>query len=177
MASTDFHVNGPTVVRWKIAGAQGTATALGYTDNDDLIRISTIDHRRNYTRNDGGDMIAESVLSGTTATLDMTLVSWDETELNELISYCRTGTAGSAIGDQGKIATVGGPTVTGNVRCVALEIFPANTGADAYLFNRMILTTGPEYMDLGNAVKRISMSFTSAFVAGDTVFATISNAT
>lgn len=171
MAATDFHINGPTVIKWSAAGADARNN-LGYTDNDDLVRISMIDHKRTYTRNDGGDMIAEGVYAGSTATLDLTLVSWDEGELASLISRCRTGTASSGVASQGGIATVG-KAISGNL--IALEIAPTNTGADVYLFPRLMLQTGPEIMDLGNAVKRISMSFISFWVAGQSTFATVSN--
>lgn len=172
MPATDFHINGPTVIKWSAAGA-GSRNNLGYTDNDDLVRISMIDHKRTYTRNDGGDMIAEGVYAGSTATLDLTLVSWDEGELASLISRCRTGTASSGVASQGGIATVG-KAASSNL--IALEIEPTNTGADVYLFPKMMLQTGPEIMDLGNAVKRISMSFISFIPnSGGTTFATVSN--
>ena len=155
MASTDFHINGPTVIEFKNAGAGGSYTSLGYTDNDDLIRISSVDHKRTYTRNNSGDMIAEAVLNGTTATLDFTLVSWDEVALATLIARCRTGT-GTALADSGKIATIGRSALLNGVE---IKITPTNTGADVYVFPRLMLQSGPEIIDLGNAVKRVSLSF------------------
>ena len=177
MAATDFHVNGPTVIGWKVAGSEGSFSSLGYTDNDDLVRITATDHKRTYTRNDGGDMIAEAVYSGTTGTLDLTLVSWDEAALSGLISHCRTGTATAGVAAQGSIATVGGPILgtAGNLRTVSIQINPTNAGADVYEFPRLMLNTGPEYIDLGNAVKRVSLSFTSVWTTTQTAFVAISN--
>lgn len=175
MAATDFHVNGPTVVKWAPIGS--ALEDLGFTDNDDLIRITSSDHRRTYTRVDGGDMIAEAVMGGTTGTLDMTLVSYDETELSKLISRCRTGSVTSpSVAMQGLISTVGGQVVTS--RLIRIQIYPKNIGADIYDFPYMMLTAGPEYIDLGNAVKRVSLSFTSVW-ADDTLthFVDISNRT
>ena len=155
MASTDFHINGPTVIEFKNAGDGGSYTSLGYTDNDDLIRISSVDHKRTYTRNNSGDMIAEAVLNGTTATLDFTLVSWDEAALSTLLARCRSG-AGTSLANSGLIATIGRSALSNGVE---IKITPTNSGADVYVFPRLMLQSGPEIIDLGNAVKRVSLSF------------------
>ncbi len=130
-AATDFHVNGPTTVRWGLN--TGALIDLGFTDNDDLVRIAVTDHKRIFTRNDSGDMIAEVVYSGSTAVIDVTFVSINEDELNELVSKARTGAGATAIANQGVFATVGGVTI-GNaapatgVRIFSLEIEPTNAG-------------------------------------------------
>lgn len=174
-AATDFHVNGPTTVRWGLNA--GTLVDLGFTDNDDLVRIAVTDHKRIFTRNDSGDMIAEVVYSGSTAVIDVTFVSINEDELNELVSKARTGTGATTIANQGVFATVGGVTIgnanpANGVRIFALEIEPTNSGETKFTFPRVMLTSGPEYMDLGNAVKRIAMSFTTVAPASGTAFMT-----
>ena len=74
MPMTDFHVSGPTKIRWGVGGTTDVLDELGYTDNEDLIRISATDHKRMFSRNDQGDMVGEVVLSGTTFSIDFTMV-------------------------------------------------------------------------------------------------------
>jgi hypothetical protein len=162
-AATDFHVNGPTTIYWDIGGTASPATELGKTDNDDLIRITMRDHYRTFSRNDTGDMIAESVTAGTTAVIDFTMVSWNKDELEKLIKRARTGGAVAAgIANEGIFATIGGSTIQGaNPKTFALKIEPTNAGGTIYTFKNLMLSTGPEYMDFGNTLKRIAFSFTS----------------
>ena len=183
MAETDFHINGPTVVKWAVytpGGETPTFTNLGYTDNDDLIRIVVTDHKRLFNRNDSGDMISQAVMSGSTAVLDMTLISWDEEQLNNLLYRCRTGTGtGATIANQGNFASVGGiasTTASTTGRDIAIQIQPTNTGADIYLFPKLMLNTGPEYLELGNTAKRLAWSFITMYdsTATTSTFAVIS---
>lgn len=171
-AAIDFHVNGPTTIYWNVGGTSAPATELGKTDNDDLIRITMRDHYRTFSRNDTGDMIAEGVVAGSTAVIDFTMVSWNQDELEKLIKRARTGgslTAG--VGNEGIFATVGGSIVNGaSPRTIALKIEPTNAGGTIYTFKNLMLSTGPEYMDFGNTLKRIAFSFTS--VAGTEVAVT-----
>lgn len=163
MAAGDFHVNGPTKIYWGAGAAVANASLaeLGRTDNDDLVRITGRDHYRTFSRNDLGDMIAEAVTAGTTYTIDFTMVSWDQSELNRLLKKCRQGNVTSpTIADEGIAATVGGSVVTGGERMVTVRIVPEQNGSTIYKFNAM-LSAGPEYMDMGNTVKRIALSFTS----------------
>lgn len=161
MAATDFHVNGPTKIYWGAGSAveDSNLVEIGRTDNEDLVRITARDHYRTFTRNDLGDMIAEAVFSGTSFSLDFTMVSWDQTELNKLLKKCRQGTAQSpVIADEGIRATVGGVVVMQGERTVTIKIDPEKVGEIAYKFNCM-LSAGPEYMDMGNTVRRIALSF------------------
>lgn len=174
--ASDFHVNGPTKIYWDIGGTATPANELGRTDNDDLIRITMRDHYRTFSRNDTGDMIAEGVVAGSTAVIDFTMVSWNQDELEKLIKRARTGgslTAG--VGNEGIFATVGGSIVNGaSPRTIALKIDPTNVGGTTYTFKNLMLSTGPEYMDFGNTLKRIAFSFTS--VAGTEVAVTTTKA-
>lgn len=162
-AATDFHVNGPTTIYWNVGGTSAPAVELGKTDNDDLIRITMRDHYRTFSRNDTGDMIAESVVAGTTAVIDFTMVSWNQEELEKLIKRARTGgSLAAGIANEGIFATVGGSVINGaSPRTIALKIEPTNTGGTIYTFKNLMLSTGPEYMDFGNTLKRIAFSFTS----------------
>lgn len=161
MAAGDFHVNGPTKIYWGAGAANANLAELGRTDNEDLVRITGRDHYRTFSRSDLGDMIAEAVLAGTTWSIDFTMVAWDQDEVNKLIAKCRQNkTSGQAIADEGEEATIGGVVVSGGARMVTLKIDPDRTGETVYVFNCM-LSAGPEYMDMGNTVKRIALSFTS----------------
>jgi hypothetical protein len=134
---------------------------LGRTDNDDLIRISGRDHIRTFSRSDLGDMIAEAVTAGTTWTIDFTMVAWDQAELNKMLKHVRQGDVTNPdIGDEGVSAEVGGVVVTSGTRSITLTIDPDKVGATRYTFHCM-MSAGPEYMDMGNTVRRIAMSFTS----------------
>jgi len=162
-AATDFHVNGPTSIYWDVGGTAAPGNNLGKTDNDDLIRITFRDHYRTFSRNDTGDMIAESVVAGTTAVIDFTMVSWNKDELEKLIKRVRTGgSAAAGIANEGIFATVGGSVVNGaSPRTISLKIDPTTVGETVYTFKNLMLTTGPEYIDFGNTLKRIAFSFTS----------------
>lgn len=162
MAAGDFHVNGPTKIYWAPGPAAADPDELGRTDNDDLIRISGRDHIRTFSRSDLGDMIAEAVTAGTTWTIDFTMVAWDQAELNKLLKHVRQGdVTNPGIGDEGISAEVGGVVIgTSGTRSITLLIDPEKVGATQYEFHCM-MSAGPEYMDMGNTVRRIAMSFTS----------------
>lgn len=169
----DFHVTGPVKIQWAIAS--GTLADLGQTDNEDLVRISVRNHQRSFSRNDQGDMIGESVLSGSTAMVDFTMIAWNQEELVKLIERTRVGgTPAYAVGDEGLFATVGGVVVNHATlaKTIKLKITPTNTGAISYEFPTMILSSGPEYMDFGNTVKRVALSFTTIAPASGTVIMT-----
>jgi hypothetical protein len=170
MAAKDFHINGPTVIKW---GASTANTDIAYTDNDDLVRITVRDHYRTFTRNDTGDMIAEGVHAGSTATIDFTAAAWDDNQLWSLLSKARVGTITSAVASEGAFATVGAPIVNGSAPCVfALAVVPTNPGAVVYTFPKVMLSAGPEYIDLGNSVKRIALTFTTVAPASGTTIIT-----
>jgi hypothetical protein len=179
-AATDFHVNGPTKIYWDIRGTAVPSNQLGFTDNDDLIRITVREHIRTFSRNDTGDMIAEAVRNGTTATIDFTMVSWNQTELEKLIKIVRSGgaSATSGIANEGLFSGVGLAIVNGSSKgTIALRIQPTNSGETVYTFKNLMLVTGPEYIDFGNTLKRIAFSFTSVVPVNEpaeTTFATTS---
>ena len=169
----DFHVTGPVKIQWAVEG--GTLADLGQTDNEDLVRITVRDHHRSFSRNDQGDMIGESVLSGTTAIVDFTMIAWDQEELVKLIERARKGgTPGYAAADEGLRATIGGVVVNHPTlpKTIKLKIVPTNSEV-SYEFPRLMLASGPEYMDMGNTVKRIALSFqTMAPASGDVIMVT-----
>jgi hypothetical protein len=171
MPATDFQVSGPTTIAWTDST---NFVNLGFTDNEDLIRISATNHSRSFSRNDQGDMIGEAVMSGTTFTIDFTLVSWDQAELVKLISKVRSGTASANAADEGLFATVGGTVVNGATsRRIGLRITPTTSGQIVYSFPRVMLASGPEYLDFGNTLKRVALSFvTLAPASGTTVVTT-----
>jgi hypothetical protein len=176
-ASTDFHVTGPVVISWAIVG--GNYAELGRTDNEDLVRISVTDHKRMFSRNDQGDMIGEIVLSGSTATVDFTMVSWNQTEIEKLIERARVGTSTGGIAKEGLFATIGGTVVGGAApKTIKLKIEPTTSGETVYEFALVHLASGPEYMDFGNTLKRIALSFaTLAPASGTTTIITTSTKT
>lgn len=186
MPATDFHINGPTVVVLVHKSIEGGSMLLGYTDNDDLVRVEMSDHKQVFTRNDGGDMITQAMYLGTSATLDMTLASWDHAALNTLMKITGLGNlvAGDpSTADQGRMATVGGLLVpqrdrqgsiigSNDDRTIGLVIEPLNvgsvsppavTGPMRYTFTRLMLQTGPRFMELGNATKRLAFSFITVY--------------
>lgn len=187
MPATDFHINGPTVVVLVHPSIPNGSMFLGFTDNDDLIRVEMTDHKKVFNRNDGGDMITQALHLGTTTTLDMTLVSWDHAALNTLMRITGLGNVSGSptTGDQGRTATVGGLLVPqvgrqGSIigsaadRTIGLVIEPQNvanppaTGPMRYTFRRLMMQTGPRFMDLGNATKRLALSWITVFgSAGD----------
>lgn len=174
-AMTDFHVAGPCKIQWNQGGG-GAVADLGYTDNEDLIRISVTDHKRMFSRNDQGDMVGEAVLSGSTATIDFTMVSWNQDELQKLVRVVRTGETTNAVTNEGLFATVGGLVRNGAARRdLKLTILPTTVGQIKYEFASVMLVGGPEYLDFGNSLKRIALSFqTMAPSSGGTIITTSS---
>jgi hypothetical protein len=189
MPSTDFHITGPTVVLVTHPELGNDPVEFGYTDNDDMIRLEATDHKQVFTNNSSGDMIRQAIFLGTTWTIDMTLVSWDEDVLNRIIKVSRLGIDGQGsnpavtIASQGSFATVGGLLVPkarpdGSIfaaatedRTIGLIIEPKNTGAagnvalqpDRYVFASVMLQAGPKYIDIGNAAKRLAWSWVTVY--------------
>lgn len=173
MPATDFHVAGPVRIDWATSGTAGTQ--LGVTDNEDLVRITAVDHRRTFSRNDQGDMIGEIVYSGSTFTIDFTMVSWDQGELQKLIERCRVGTAVGGVGAEGLFATVGKTGINNaSPNTISLKISPTTVGEIVYSFEKVLLASGPEYLDFGNTLKRIALSFVTTAPASGTTVATTS---
>lgn len=174
MPATDFHVAGPVRIDWATTGS--ASTQLGVTDNEDLVRITAVDHRRTFSRNDQGDMIGEVVYSGSTFTIDFTMVSWDQTELQKLVERCRVGTSAGAVTAEGLLALVGKTGINhANPNTITLKISPTTSAEIVYEFPKVLLASGPEYLDFGNTLKRIALSFvTTAYGASATTVATTS---
>jgi len=175
--SGDFHVQGPTKVLWKLPSEGEQAyRELGYTDNEDLIRITTRDHVRTFSRNDQGDMVGTAAYSGTTMTIDMTLISFDQDEFVKLIHRTRggSGTPAASPANEGLFSTVGGIL---SDRLISIQILPTRVGEIKYLFSRVMLVTGPEYIDFGNTIKRLAMSFQTVAPTEGTAVVTTSAVT
>lgn len=173
MAATDFHVAGPVRIDWALSGT--ASTQLGVTDNEDLVRITAVDHRRTFSRNDQGDMIGEVVYSGSTFTIDFTMVAWDQTEIQKLIERCRAGTSAGAVTAEGLFAPIGKTGINNtNPNTISLKISPTTVGEIVYNFDKVLLASGPEYLDFGNTLKRIALSFVTTAPASGAVVATTS---
>lgn len=190
MPSTDFHITGPTVVLVSHPDiSDGNAVEFGYTDNDDMIRLEATDHKQVFTNNASGEMISQGIFLGTTWSIDMTLVSWDEDILNRIIKTVRLGVDGQGsnppvnIASQGFYSTIGGLLLPkrrpdGSIfagatedRTIGMIIEPKNTGPagnvalqpDRYVFSSVMLQTGPKYIDIGNAAKRLAWSWVTVY--------------
>ena len=164
-ALTDFHVDGPTSVSIS-RGGDDTGIQLGYTTNDDMITVTVSDHRFYFHTTDSGQMYADAVTLGSTAVIRMTLVSWNQEKLQDLITWSRTGSTAPFTGapvsgnaqSEGLTAAVG---QSSDFKLINLFVTPTKIGAKGYKFKDVVLTGGPEYYDFGNAPRRVALEFTT----------------
>ena len=167
-AVTDFHVCGPFALQLKVGNAY---VSLGYTNNEDLASIRISDHYLTFTENDSGAMISDRIALGTSATLSITLTSWDQSRLLQLISMSRLGLSSAEAFMEGVIAPPGSLSVAVMAtndspapitKTLAIKLVPTTVGETAWEFKAMLLTSGPEYIDHGNTAKKIALEFATA---------------
>jgi hypothetical protein len=92
--ATAIEVCGPHTIKWSDSTGTGSKAVLGRGDNNDLFRIEVTNRYADIHTNEYGEMAAQSVLVGTTATVNFSLASFDRDEALKL--QRRSG--GNAVG-------------------------------------------------------------------------------
>lgn len=150
-----FHCAGPTTIQVKINPATGEYESLGITSNDDLVACNIEELNRTFTRNDLGDMDAETVLTGTTCEVAMTFEYWDEAVWAKLLGRTRRGTTDGS--NEGFFAEVGrlmvGDRAT-NSSLFSMKILTTKVGEKSYEF-KYAKILGHRAPDFGATMRRL----------------------
>lgn len=150
MAQT-IQIPGPTVLQVALGPAAAFAD-LGQSDNDNLPEIAFSDHSREVKTSSGGESPQEIVLNGITATLSVTLVSWDEDLLASIKARQRGTTEGKSVVGRRLFAS----TDQGAIRLKLKSV----DGTTAYLFGRCwIKPDGERDSQWGNRERTLTLNF------------------
>lgn len=94
--ATAIEVTGPHTIEWSDATGSGN-TVLGRGDNNDLFKIEVTNKYADIQTNEYGEMTAQSVMVGATATVSFSLVSFDREEALKLQRRSGGNAAGSGL--------------------------------------------------------------------------------
>ena len=154
-----INVAGPHLIQWKAATSGATYADLGRGDNNDLFRIDTTLKYADIATNEFGDMPAESVMTGISATVHMTFVSWDIDQYDNLQARIAGRTASS---NTTFFPTVGqlvgaGHATAANDYTVSLKLVPSITGRRGIEVSRVRILSA-NVQDFGNRATRLVIS-------------------
>jgi len=154
--STAINVTGPHTIKWG-SGSTAASSVLGRGDNNDLFRIEMSHKYVDIQTNEFGDMPAESIMTGITATINFSLVSYDPAEAGKLQVYS-TGN-GAAGGESGKYPATGtltgaGNNTTANDLTLNFALVPSISGRRGITVFR-VRPTKLDYQEFGNKATRL----------------------
>lgn len=158
MASA-INVTGPHTIKWG-QGSTAASAILGRGDNNDLFRIEMSHKYVDIQTNEFGDMPAESIMTGVTATINFSLVSYDTAEAGKLQTFMTGNTASG--GESGKYPIVGTLTQAGST--TSANDLTVNFALDPDITNRRGITvfrvrpTKLDYQEFGNKATRLVFS-------------------
>ena len=154
--ATAINVTGPHTIKWG-SGSTAASAVLGRGDNNDLFRIEMSHKYVDIQTNEYGDMPADSIMTGITATINFSLVSYDTAEAGKLQVFT-TGN-GAAGGESGKYPIIGTLTQAGSA--TSANDLTVNFALDPDIANRRGITvfrvrpTKLDYQDFGNKATRL----------------------
>jgi len=154
--ATAINVAGPHKIKWG-AGATAASAVLGRGDNNDLFRIEMSHKYVDIQTNEFGDMPAESIMTGITATINFSLVSYDTAEANKLqVFMTGNGAAGGEIGKYPAVGTLtqAGHNTTANDLTVNFELDPDIANRRGITVFR-VRPTKLDYQEFGNKATRL----------------------
>ena len=151
-----FEVQGPTQVSIGIGGYGASYTALGYTDNSDLISFEMDYMTEPILTTRMGNIPENYIHLGTMGYLNMTLVKFDQAVIEDLIHAVPDGA------EEGDVGTVGALRLhlanDGNEDDFSLKLDCATTD-DVYSFHKCIIEgRGIRLLDFGNRPQRMGLS-------------------
>jgi hypothetical protein len=147
-----FMVEGPTTVQTTNLGTFSTFADLGYTDNNDLVSVDVEYLQETIESSDTGRVPVDVINMGVIATVNMTLVKWDDTKLQNLLEF--------PSGGAGQVGTIG------------LRMF--GNGSSDYRFKLKLVGDDKTFtfhrchfearavrmFDFGNRARRVGLSIT-----------------
>ncbi len=154
-----WHCAGPTTVQVRLNPASGDLVTLGITSNDDLVSMNVEELNRNFTRNDLGDMTAESVLTGSAAEVSATFEYWDEAVWAQILGRTRRGTTDGS--NEGFFAEVGRLMVgdrAANSSVFTLKVLTTKVGEKSYEM-KYVRIVGHRTPEIGSTMKRLVVVF------------------
>jgi len=157
--ATAIEVTGPHVIEYTIPG--GGAITLGRGDNNDLFRIEVTNKYADIQTNEYGEMAAQSVLVGATATVNFSLASFDRVEAMKIQRHTAGRTAGTTLGTAefpviGTLTNAGDATAA-NDRTISVAVNPDIANRIGILVPR-IRVTSLNFTDFGNKNTRLVFS-------------------
>lgn len=156
---TAIEVTGPHTIEWSDASGSGNTT-LGRGDNNDLFRIEITNRYADINTNEYGDMPAQSVFTGATATVNFSLASFDRDEALKL--QRRSGGNAAGTGLAASYPVVGGLTNAGHVTAandntIKLTLNPDITSRLGIQVTR-VRVINLNFTDFGNRATRLVFS-------------------
>lgn len=94
--ATAIEITGPHTIKWSDASGSGD-TVLGRGDNNDLFRIEVVNRYVDIHTNEYGEMPAQSIMVGATASVHFSLVSFDRDEALKLQRRSGGNAAGTGL--------------------------------------------------------------------------------
>lgn len=150
--ATTIHVPGPCLIQWSptLAGALST---LGYSDAQTLPSITFTDHAEGVTTTMNGAATAAYVNTGLSASVSVTLIKWDDAEMESLLTHHR-GVAASQYA-----ASVGRFTQDHASGLIVLGVIPVITGRTGFKFYRAHLVESQTHNGWGNDTRTVSLTW------------------
>lgn len=156
---TAIEVTGPHTIEWSDAAGTGN-TVLGRGDNNDLFRIEVTNRYADIQTNEYGEMAAQSVMVGATATVNFSLVSFDRDEALKL--QRRSGGNAAGTGLAASYPVVGALTNAGHGTAASDNTIKLTVNPD--IASRLgiqvarVRVTSLNFTDFGNRATRLVFS-------------------
>lgn len=157
--ATAIEVTGPHTIEWSDASGSGNTT-LGRGDNNDLFRIEVTHRYADIQTNEYGEMAAQSVLVGATATVNFSLVSFDRDEALKLQRRSGGNAAGSGLSASYPVVgalTNAGHTTAANDNTIKLTVNPDIASRLGIAVAR-VRVINLNFSDFGNRASRLVFS-------------------
>lgn len=156
---TAIEVTGPHVIQWNSPGV--AAATLGRGDNNDLFKIEVANKYADIQTNEYGEMAAQSVMVGATATVSFSLVSFDSVEAMKLQRFTGGNTTGTTLGSANfpvvGTLTNAGDTTAANDRTITLTVNPDINNRFGIAVAR-VRVLSVNFTDFGNKAARLVFS-------------------
>jgi hypothetical protein len=158
--ATAIEVSGPHVIKWSDSSGSASPVTLGRGDNNDLFRIEVTNRYTDIQTNEYGEMVAQSILVGATATVNFTLVSFDRDEALKL--QRRSGGNASSSGLAASFPAVGSLTNAGhstaaNDNTIYFTLDPDISSRIGITVPRVRITA-LNFTDFGNKATRLAIT-------------------
>ena len=157
--ATAIEVTGPHTIKWSDASGSAT-TELGRGDNNDLFRIEVTNRYADIQTNEYGEMAAQSVMVGATATVNFSLVSFDRDEALKLQRRAGGNAAGTGLAASYPVVgalTNAGHGTAGNDNTIKLTVDPDIPNRLGIQVTR-VRVTSLNFTDFGNRATRLVFS-------------------